>query len=113
MSASDRASFFNDVKSIYHAIADNLKKNLPLKNTFLKDLHVFDPASRADPTSPDAIVRVGRAIPKLLTDADVDRIRGEYMMFAAETIDESWYIKNQFRDPDGNNRIEYRPVDYF
>ncbi|CAF2032970.1 unnamed protein product [Rotaria magnacalcarata] len=32
--ASDRATFFHDVKLIYHAIADNVKKHLLLKNTF-------------------------------------------------------------------------------
>ncbi|CAF4853655.1 unnamed protein product, partial [Rotaria socialis] len=53
VSASDRATFFHDVKSIYHAIADNLKKYLPLKNTFLKDLHVLDPASRTKQDSAD------------------------------------------------------------
>jgi hypothetical protein len=64
ISTSDRATFFNDVKMIYHAIADNLKKHLPLKNTFLKDLHVLDPASRTEPNSADTMIHVARAIPK-------------------------------------------------
>jgi len=98
---------------MYHAIADNLKKHLPLKNTFLKDLHVLDPASRTQPDSVDKMIRIGRAMPKLLTDTEIDRIRNEYMMYAAENIDESWHIKNKYQDPDGNNQIEFNRVDYY
>ncbi|CAM4913675.1 unnamed protein product [Rotaria socialis] len=113
VSASDRATFFHDVKSIYHAIADNLKKYLPLKNTFLKDLHVLDPASRTKQDSADTMIRVGRAIPKLLSNAEIDRIRYEFMMYAAETIDQSWYIKNKYHDSDDNNHTEYQQIDYY
>ncbi|CAF0854255.1 unnamed protein product [Adineta steineri] len=113
VSAADRATFFDDVKMMYHAIADNLKKHLPLKNTFLKDLHVLDPAPRTQPDSIDKMIRVGRAMSKLLTDIEIDRIRNEYMMYAAENIDECWYIKNKYQDPDGNNQIEYYRVDYY
>jgi hypothetical protein len=113
VSAADRATFFDDVKMMYHAIADNLKKHLPLKNTFLKDLHVLDPASRTQPDSVDKMIRVGRAMPKLLSNTEIDRIRNEYMMYAAENIDESWYIKNKYQDPDGNNQIEYYRIDYY
>ncbi|CAF2121122.1 unnamed protein product [Rotaria magnacalcarata] len=72
VSASDRATFFHDVKLVYHAIADNLKKHFPLKTTFLKDLHVLDPASRTKQDSADTMIRVGRAVPKLLINAQVD-----------------------------------------
>ncbi|CAF3588591.1 unnamed protein product [Rotaria socialis] len=113
VSASDRATFFHDVKSIYHAIADNLKKYLPLKNTFLKDLHVLDPASRTKQDSADTMIRVGRAIPKLLSNAEIDRIRYEFMMYVAETIDQSWYIKNKYHDSDDNNHTEYQQIDYY
>ncbi|CAF3043726.1 unnamed protein product, partial [Rotaria socialis] len=113
VSASDRVTLFHDVKLIYHAIVDNLKKHLPLKNTFLKDLHVLDSASRTKPDSADTMIRVGRAIPKLLSDAEIDRIRHEFMMYAAETIDQSWYIKNKYHDSDGNNHTEYQQIDYY
>ncbi|CAF3455348.1 unnamed protein product, partial [Rotaria sp. Silwood2] len=113
VSASDCATFFHDVKMIYHAIADNLKKHLPLKNTFLKDLHVLDPASRTKEDSADTMIRVGRAIPKLLSNAEINRIRHEFMMYAAETIDQSWYIKNKYHDSDGNNHTEYQQIDYY
>ncbi len=63
ISASDRATFFNNVK------------NLPLKNTFLKDLHVLDPVSGAEPNSADTMIRVARAIPKLLSNTEIDCVR--------------------------------------
>ncbi|CAF3874603.1 unnamed protein product, partial [Rotaria sp. Silwood1] len=98
---------------IYHAIADNLKTHLPLKSTFLKDLHVLDPASKTEPDAADTMIRVARAIPKLLSDAEIDCIRHEYMMYATENIDESWYIKNKYQDSDGNNHIEHQRIDYY
>jgi len=113
ISAAERTTFFNEVKMIYHAIADNLKKHLPLKNKLLKDLHVLDPSSRTKPYSADQMIRVGRAIPKLLTNVEIDRIRHEYMMYAAETVDESWYIENKCQDSDGNFQIEYHRIDYY
>jgi hypothetical protein len=81
----------------YHAIADNLKENLPLKNKLLKDLQVLDPVLRTEPNSVDQMIRIGRAIPKLLNDIEIDRIHNEYMVYAAEIIDESWYIKSKYR----------------
>ncbi|CAF1542162.1 unnamed protein product, partial [Rotaria sordida] len=59
------------------------------------------------------MIRVGRAIPKLLSNAEIDRIRHEVMMYAAETIDQSWYIKNKYHDSDGNNHTEYQQIDYY
>ncbi|CAF3977676.1 unnamed protein product, partial [Rotaria magnacalcarata] len=64
-------------------------------------LHVLDPASRTKQDSADTMIRVGRAIPKLLSNAEIDRIRHEFMMYAVETIDQSWYIKNKYHDSDG------------
>ena len=113
VSASEGATFFHDVKLIYHAIADNLKKHLPLKNTFLKDLHVLDPASRTEPDSADTMIRVARAIPKLLNDIEIDHIRYECMTYAAENIDESWYIKRKYQDSNGNNHVEHHRIDYY
>ncbi len=66
-----------------------------MKNTFLKDLHVLDSASRTEQDSTDTMIRIGRAIPKLLSNTEIDRIRHEFMMYAAENIDESCYIKNK------------------
>ena len=113
VSASERATFFHDVKMIYHAIADKLKKQFPLKNTFLKVLHVLDPASRTKPDSADTMIRVARAIPKLLNDIEIDRIRYECMTYAAENIAESWYIKRKYQDSKGNNHVEHHRIDYY
>ena len=48
------------------------------------------------------MIRVARAIPGLLTDMEIDRIRGEWMLYENETIDESWYVKSRFQDSDDN-----------
>lgn len=113
VSAADRAIFFQDVKMIYHAIADNLSKHLPLKNMLLKDLHVLNPTLKSKDDLPDAMVRIARAIPKLLSQSEIDRVRYESMMYTAEDIQESWHIKNKFQDSDGNTHIEYHRVDFY
>ena len=47
---------------------------------------MFDPVSRTEPDSVDTMIRIAKAIPKLLRDTEIDRIRYEYMMYAAEKI---------------------------
>ncbi|CAF1442528.1 unnamed protein product [Rotaria magnacalcarata] len=34
-------------------------------------------------------------------------------MYAAETIDRSWYIKNKYHDSYGNNHTEYQQINYY
>ena len=74
-----------------------------MKNAFLKDLHVLDPVSRTEPDAADTMIRVAKAVPKLLSDVEIDRIRYEYIMCTAENIDESWHIKNNYQDSDNDN----------
>jgi phage major head subunit gpT-like protein len=52
------------------------------------------------------MVHVGRGITQLFNDMEIDRIRGEWMMNATETIDESGYVKNRYQDLDGNIRSD-------
>ena len=59
------------------------------------------------------MVRIARAMPKLLNDNEIDRIRQESMMYATENINELWYIKNRFQDSDGNNQVEYHRIDFY
>jgi hypothetical protein len=35
------------------------------------------------------------------------------MVYAAEVIDESWYIKSKYQDSDNNNQVEYHRIDYY
>ncbi|CAF2806282.1 unnamed protein product [Rotaria sp. Silwood2] len=98
---------------MYRAIVDNLKKYLLQKNKFLKDLRVLDPAARTEFDATDQMVRVGRALPNLLSDSEIDRIRHVFMMYATKTIDKSWHIKSKCHDPDGNTQIEYHHIDHY
>lgn len=113
LSAADRAAFFNDVKVIYHGIAEYLKTRLPLKNKFLRDVQILDPSLRMEPNSADQMIRVGKAIPRLLNDMEIDRIRGEWMMYTIEAIDENWYVKNRCQDSDGNIQIDHHRIDVY
>ncbi len=60
---------------------------------------------RTEPNGADQRVHVERGIAQLLNDMEIDRIRGEWMMNATETIDESWDVKNRYQDSDCNIRI--------
>ena len=44
---------------------------------------------RTGPNTADTMIRVAKAVPKLLSAAEIDRIRYEYMMYAAENTGES------------------------
>jgi hypothetical protein len=43
----------------------------------------------------DQIVRVARAIPTLLTDNEIDRLRDEWLAYSIENIDEKWIIQKK------------------
>ncbi|CAF4233901.1 unnamed protein product, partial [Rotaria magnacalcarata] len=85
----------------FENITDELNDAIEKTILYFSNLHVLDPASRTKQDSADTMIRVGRAIPKLLSNAEIDRIRHEFMMCAVETIDQSWYIKNKYHDSDG------------
>ncbi|CAF2156109.1 unnamed protein product, partial [Rotaria magnacalcarata] len=109
----ERKSFYQTVRKIYENIANYLKKNLPLNNMFLRDLQVLGPLSRADRSSGDQIVRVARTIPNLLNDKDIDKLEHEWILYSTESIDQTWFIKDEYVDPNGNSHIKYHPIDYY
>jgi hypothetical protein len=79
----------------------------------LRDLQVLGHSSRSDPLSGDQIVRVGRAIPNLLTDRDIDDLMNEWMLYSIELVDQSWIIKDKYTDSNGNDHIKYHSIDYY
>lgn len=109
----ERKSFYQDVKKVYQTMAIYLKKNLPLKNMLLRDLQVLGPSSRADQSSGDRVLRVARAVPDLLNDREIDNVQNEWLLYSVESIDQSWLIKDQHSDSNGNNHIDYHPIDYY
>jgi len=113
LSKEERELFIQHVKTIYHAIAAYLKLNLPLNNSFLRDVQILDSSRRSDPCGTDAIVRIGRSVPGLLSSDEIDFLRDEWLLYSLETIDESWIIKRSYRDSDGKERLEYQRIDFY
>ncbi|CAF1162746.1 unnamed protein product [Didymodactylos carnosus] len=109
----ERELFIQQVKAIYHAIAAYLKLNLPLNNSFLRDVQILDSSHRSDPSESDAIVRVGRSVPGLLLSNEIDLLRAEWLSYSLEKIDESWIIKRSYQDSDGKERLEYQRIDFY
>jgi hypothetical protein len=68
---------------------------------------------RCDREGNDAIVRIGRCIPGLLSSNEIDLLSDEWLMYSLETIDDSWVIKRKFNDFEGTERIEYHEIDYY
>lgn len=113
LSREEKEAFFRDVRNIYHAVASYFKLNLPLNNSFLRDLQILDPMNRNDSKGNDIIVRVGRHIPGLLSTTEIDLLVDEWLMYSIETIDDSWMIKRKQCDSEGQTHIEYQDVDYY
>lgn len=113
MSKDEKETFFQDVRNIFHSIASYLKLNLPLNNSFLRDVHILAVSRRCDREGNDAIVRIGRCIPGLLSSNEIDLLSDEWLMYSLETIDDSWVIKRKFNDFEGTERIEYHEIDYY
>ncbi|CAF3819452.1 unnamed protein product, partial [Rotaria sp. Silwood1] len=113
LSKDKKETFFRDVRNIFQSIASYLKSNLPLNNSFLRDLKILGPSYRSDPQAIDAIVRIGRFIPGLLSSNEIDLLNDEWLMYSIETIDDSWLIKRKYNDLHGREHIEYHEIDYY
>ncbi|CAF0955198.1 unnamed protein product [Rotaria sordida] len=89
-------------KTVENIINEAMKKvGAELLNIDPCNLHIIhngfkaDPSLRTESDSADQMIRIGRSSPKLLSDSEIDCIRHEFMMYATETIDESWHIKTE------------------
>ncbi|CAF4661877.1 unnamed protein product [Rotaria sp. Silwood2] len=76
LTQKERDTFFEDVKKIYHATTEYFKKNLPLKNSFLRDVQILHPSFKSTQYS-DELERIARAVPGLLTDREIDCLQGD------------------------------------
>ncbi|CAF0875911.1 unnamed protein product [Didymodactylos carnosus] len=112
LTQQQREKFFEDVKKMYHGIAQYFKLNLPLKNSFLRDVQILHPLLQSVQTT-DQINRIARAVPCLLNDSEIDRLRDEWLAYSIGDIDEKWSIKEQKKDSAGNNHIVYQRIDYY
>ncbi len=112
LTQQERETFFNDVRKIYHGIAQYFKSNLPLKNQFLRDIQILHHSLKGVQNA-DQIVRVARAVPDLLTDSEIDHLYDEWLTYSMETIDEKWIIKNVVKDSTGNDNITYQRIDFY
>jgi hypothetical protein len=112
LTQQERENFFCDVRKIYHGIAEYFKLNLPLNNSFLRDIQILHPSLR-NVQNVDQIVRVARAVPSLLTDSEIDHVRNEWLTYSMEIIDEKWIIKKKERDSVGNDHFIYERIDFY
>ncbi|CAM4842632.1 unnamed protein product [Rotaria magnacalcarata] len=113
LTQQEREKVFEDVKKIYHTTAEYLKKNLPLKNSFLSDVQILHPSYRSVEYS-DEIVRIARAVPGLLSEREIDYSRDEWLIYSLDNnIDEKWYIKEKKKDCSGTELIIYHRIDYY
>jgi len=112
LTQKERETFFEDVKNIYHTIAEYFKKNLPLTNSFLRDVQILHPSFKSAQYT-DEVGRIARAIPGLLTDREIDYSRDEWLQYSLEHIDEAWYIKEKKEDDSGGECIIYHRIDYY
>ncbi|CAF4065123.1 unnamed protein product, partial [Rotaria sp. Silwood1] len=112
LTQQEREAFFNDVRKIYHGIAQYFKLNLPLKHQFLRDIQILH-HSLKDVQNADQIIRVARAVPHLLTDREIAHLHDEWLTYSIETIDEKWIIKSAGKDSNGNDDITYQRIDFY
>ncbi|CAF4405349.1 unnamed protein product, partial [Rotaria sordida] len=90
-----------------------LKLNLPLDNSFLRDIQILRISRRSDPEGSNTIVRTGRCVLGLLSSNEIDLLSNEWLMYSLEIIDNSWIIKRKYNDFEGKEHIEYHEIDYY
>ncbi|CAF1037137.1 unnamed protein product [Rotaria sordida] len=113
LSKVEKETFFQDVRNILHSIASYLKLNLPLDNSFLRDIQILRISRRSDPEGSNTIVRIGRCVLGLLSSNEIDLLSNEWLMYSLEIIDNSWIIKRKYNDFEGKEHIEYHEIDYY
>ncbi len=111
LTQQEREIFFQDVKKIYHATAEYFKKNLALKNSFLRDVKILNPSFKWAQYA-DELIRIARSIPGLLTDQEIDYCRDEWLNYSLDNIDEKSYIKEIKNDDSGSECVTYHRIDY-
>ena len=104
--------FFEDVRKIYHAVAQYFKTNLPLKNLFLHKVPVLHPLFQSVQYT-DEITRIAKAVPGLLNDTEIDQVRDDCLNSSLEDISEIWIIKSKNDDSSRSGKIIYRRIDYY
>lgn len=111
LTQQEREIFFQDVEKIYHATAEYFKKNLALKNSFLRDVKILNPSFKWAQYA-DELIRIARSIPGLLTDQEIDYCRDEWLNYSLDNIDEKSYIKEIKNDDSGSECVTYHRIDY-
>ena len=112
LTQQERDIFFEDVRGIYHATAQYFKTNLPLKNSFLRDVQVLHPSFQSIKYT-DEIPRIAKAVPGLLNDTEVDHVRDEWLGYSFEDINETWITESKNDDGSKNGKITYHRIDYY
>ena len=102
---------FEDVRKIYHAVAQYFKTNLPLKNLFLHEVPVLHSSFQSVQYT-DEITRIAKAAPALLNDTEVDQVRDDCLNSSLEDINEIWIIESKSDDGSKIGKIIYRRIDY-
>lgn len=79
----------------------------------MRDLQILGFSHQSDPQAVDAIVRIGRFVPNLLSTNEIDLLSDEWLMYSIETIDDSWILKEKYIDSDGKEHIQYQDIDFY
>ncbi|CAF4107155.1 unnamed protein product [Rotaria sordida] len=89
LSKVEKETFFQDVRNILHSIASYLKLNLPLDNSFLRDIQILRISRRSDPEGSNTIVRIGRCVLGLLSSNEIDLLSDLTDVQAVYTLSKS------------------------
>lgn len=76
-------------------------------------MQVLNSSSRSKEESSDAIIRIGRSVPGLLSSNEIDLLRDEWISYSLENIDETWVLKQKHSNLNGKGRLEYQRIDVY
>lgn len=79
----------------------------------MRDLQILGFSHRSDSQAADAIIRIGRSVPNLLSSNEIDLLSDEWLMYSLETIDDSWIFKKKYIDTEGKEHIHYQDIDFY
>ena len=97
----------NKMKECYVVIAKYLIKNLPIENSFLKNLDILHPLMRTQAGTSRGLKKIPVAVPRVILEVDVHSAVAEWDLYMHEEIPKNWYIKEVIEDKTTYHRIDH------
>ena len=95
------------MKECYVVKVKYLIKNLPIENSFSKNLEILHPLMRTQSGTSRGLKKIPVAVPQVIPEVDVDSAVTKWDLYMHVEIPKNWYIKEVIGDKTTYHRIDH------